>query len=59
MSRPIPRIGKPEYRVIFYHQVTGDILKYKFQSQEAADDFYDKLDPRTARPTMYRVERIR
>ena len=34
-------------------------MKYKFQSQEAADDFYDKLDPRTARPTMYRVERIR
>ena len=57
--RPVPRIGKPEYRVIFYHHITGSILKYKFQSQGAADDFYDKLDMKVSKPTMYKIERIR
>lgn len=56
--RPVPKLNKPEYRVIFYHQVTGDILKYKFQSYRSAYDFYERLDPVKSKPTMYKMERI-
>lgn len=59
MSRPVPKIGVPEYRIIFYHQITGDILKYKFMSESSAMDFYDRLDKRISKPTVYRCERIR
>ena len=58
MSKP-PQLNKPEYRVIFYHHITNDILKYKFMSERSANDFFDKLDKRTSRPTMYVIERIR
>lgn len=55
---PIPKLNKPEYRVIFYHKITGDIMKYKFMSYRSALAFYDRLDPITAKPTMYVCERI-
>lgn len=54
----VPPLNKPEYRVIFYHKVTGDILKYKFTSHKSATDFYNKLDMVKSKPTMYKVERI-
>ena len=59
MARPVPRIGKPEYRIIFYHHITGDILKYKFMKHQAAIDFFDRLDPVKSKPTMYKIERVR
>ena len=55
----IPKLNKPEYSVLFYHKITGDILKYKFMSEKSAMDFYDKLDKNMANPTGYRCERIR
>ena len=59
MSKPIPKLGSIEYRIIFYHHVTSDILKYKFKSLSIAEDFFSKLDPVTSKPVMYKVERIR
>lgn len=59
MNRPIPKIGIPEYRVIFYHKITGDIMKYKFMSEKSAMDLYDRLDAYISKPTVYKCERIR
>lgn len=57
-NRPIPKLNKPEYRVIFYHSVTGDILKYKFGSIRSAEDFMDRLSPES-KATLYMIKRIR
>lgn len=59
MNRPVPKLNKPEFRVIFYHHTTGDILKYKFMSESSATDFYDRLDKQKSKPTIYKCERIR
>lgn len=56
--RPVPKLNKPEYRVIFYHKVTGDILKYKFTSHRSMIDFYERLDAVKSKPTVYKIERI-
>ena len=59
MANSVPKLGSIEYRIIFYHRITNDILKYKFKSLNIAEDFLSKLDPATSKPVMYKVERIR
>ena len=59
MTNGIPRLNKPQYRVIFYHSISGDILKYKFTNIHAAEDFMDRLDPVRCKPTLYEMTRIR
>lgn len=56
--KKIPSIGKPEFRVLFYHD-EGPILKYLFMNEDTAHAFYESLDYDRNKPTIYRVERIR
>ncbi len=58
MTKPIPKINKPEYRVIFYHKVTGCIMKYKFSNHSSAVELYNSLDKKISKPTMYKIKRI-
>ncbi|MFA7029643.1 MAG: hypothetical protein WC179_05175 [Candidatus Cloacimonadaceae bacterium] len=57
-NKCIPQIGKPEYRIIFYHKVTGNIMKYKFTVYDTAISFFDKLDYNKSKPVMYEIKRI-
>ncbi|MBD3750734.1 MAG: hypothetical protein IE931_14700 [Sphingobacteriales bacterium] len=57
-NKRIPAIGRSEYRIIFYHQVTGKIMKYKFKAYRAAIDFFNKLDLEKTKPIMYEIKRI-
>lgn len=57
-NKYIPKVNKPEYRVIFYHKITGNIMKYKFKSYITTMDFFNKLDKEKSKPIVYEVKRI-
>lgn len=58
-NKRIPDIGMIEYRIIFYHSKTKDIMKYKFTSKKSAINFFDKLNYNIAKPIMYEIVRTR
>jgi hypothetical protein len=54
----IPQLNTPVYKVYFYHSTTGELMCYKFMIYEHALAFFDRLDQKTAKPTMSVLERI-